>query len=98
MKTMLYLVPQASPESGATSVDAPLGRRARREAELTRDFLAVRAIDHTYSSPRRHALQTARILAAPHQLTPRPLPALDEGEGVTADNFAQAQQRVTASL
>jgi broad specificity phosphatase PhoE len=46
---------------------APLGLR---QAELTRDFLAIRAIDHCYTSPLLRAVQTAELVAAPHGLTP----------------------------
>lgn len=54
---------------------APLGIR---QAEATRDFLAIRSIQHCYSSPLRRALQTAAIVAAPHGLTPLPVEALTE--------------------
>lgn len=58
--------------------DPPLAPLGVRQAEATRDFLAIRPIDHCYSSPLHRALQTAAIVAAPHGLTPIPLPALTE--------------------
>jgi broad specificity phosphatase PhoE len=58
--------------------NAPLAPVGVRQAEATRDFLAIRPIDHCYSSPLLRALQTAAIVAAPHGLTPQPLAALAE--------------------
>jgi broad specificity phosphatase PhoE len=49
-----------------------------RQAEATRDFLAIRPIDHCYCSPLLRAVQTAAIVAAPHGLSPQPLEALTE--------------------
>ena len=54
---------------------APLGVR---QAEATRDFLAIRPIESCYSSPLRRAMQTAAIVAAPHGLSPIPLQNLTE--------------------
>jgi broad specificity phosphatase PhoE len=85
-RTILYLI-----RHGAT--DANLARPARiqgrrhnpplaplgvRQAEATRDFLAIRPIDYCYTSPLLRATQTAAIVAAPHGLTPVPLEALVE--------------------
>src|SRR5262249_1303479 len=56
----------------------PLARLGIRQAEATRDFLAIRPIDHCYCSPLLRAVQTATIIAAPHGLAPRPLEALTE--------------------
>jgi broad specificity phosphatase PhoE len=49
-----------------------------RQAEVTRDFLAVRPVDWCYCSPLRRAVQTATLVAAPHGLAPQPLDALTE--------------------
>src|SRR5205807_416288 len=76
MKTTLYLIRHAEPELSFTQMDPPLTRLGVRQAELTRDFLAVRPIDCCYSSPTSRALQTASIIAAPYGLTPIPLEAL----------------------
>jgi broad specificity phosphatase PhoE len=56
----------------------PLARLGIRQAEATRDFLAIRPIDHCYCSPLLRAVQTAAIVAAPHGLTPQPIEALTE--------------------
>lgn len=86
MKTTLYLIRQAATEASATQPqrlhgrkhNPPLARLGVRQAELTRDFLAVRPIDHCYCSPLLRAVQTASILAAPHGLSPLPLDALTD--------------------
>src|SRR5579864_8659463 len=71
MATVLYLI-----RHGAT--EANLARLGIRQAEATRDFLAIRPIDHCYTSPLLRAVQTAAIVAAPHGLSPQPLEALTE--------------------
>ncbi|HEV3203375.1 MAG TPA: histidine phosphatase family protein [Gemmataceae bacterium] len=86
MKTILYLL-------GHGATDANLARPARlqgrghnpslarlgvRQAEATRDFLAIRPIDHCFCSPMQVAIETATIVSAPHGLTPIPLEALTE--------------------
>jgi broad specificity phosphatase PhoE len=76
MTTTLYLL-----RHGATSYnlenparlqgrgcDIPLAPVGVRQAELTRDFLAICPIDVCYSSPLKRALETAAIIAAPHGL------------------------------
>jgi broad specificity phosphatase PhoE len=55
-----------------------LARLGVRQAEATRDFLAIRPIDRCYTSPLLRAVQTAAIVAAPHGLSPLPLEALTE--------------------
>jgi broad specificity phosphatase PhoE len=76
MKTTLYLIRHAEPELSFTDIDPPLTRLGVRQAELTRDFLAVRPVDCCYSSPTRRAMQTASIIAAPYGLAPFPLESL----------------------
>lgn len=86
MKTTLYLVRHAATEAHVQDPARLLGRRQNqplarigvRQAELTRDFLALRPIDHCYCSPMLHAIQTASIIASPHGLAPIPLEALTE--------------------
>ena len=82
---------------------APLGVR---QAQLTRDFLAVRPVDVCYSSPLLRAVQTAAIVAAPHGLSPEPLDTLTEcdvgrWEGLDWQTIryldAEAYQRFTAN-
>jgi broad specificity phosphatase PhoE len=58
--------------------DPPLTPLGIRQAEATRDFLAIRPIDHCYCSPLRRAVETAAIVAAPHGVRPVPLEALIE--------------------
>jgi phosphoserine phosphatase len=78
MATVLYLLRHGATEANLSEPPRLQGRRQNpplaplgvRQAELTRDFLAIRAFDHVYTSPLRRANQTAAILAAPHGLTP----------------------------
>ncbi|MGE3808190.1 MAG: histidine phosphatase family protein [Gemmataceae bacterium] len=85
MKTVLYLIRHgatganlATPNRLQGRSNPPLARLGVRQAEATRDFLAVRSIDHCYSSPLLRAIQTAAIVAAPHGLSPSPVDALTE--------------------
>jgi broad specificity phosphatase PhoE len=86
MKTVLYLLRHGATEANLAQPARLQGRRhntslARlgvRQAEATRDFLAIRPIDHCYCSPLLGAVQTAAIVAAPHGLAPQPLEALTE--------------------
>lgn len=78
MRTTLYLIRHAATEANLARPYRLQGRRHNpplahfgvRQAELTRDFLAVRALDAVYCSPLLRAVQTARIVAEPHELTP----------------------------
>jgi broad specificity phosphatase PhoE len=56
----------------------PLARLGIRQAEATRDFLAIRPVEYCYCSPLLRAIQTAAIVAAPHGLSPLPLEAFTE--------------------
>jgi broad specificity phosphatase PhoE len=84
--TTLYLIRHGATEANLARparlqgqrLDPPLARLGVRQAEATRDFLAVRPIDHCYCSPLLRAVQTATIVAAPHGVSPRPLGALTE--------------------
>ncbi|HEV3255357.1 MAG TPA: histidine phosphatase family protein [Gemmataceae bacterium] len=86
MKTTLYLLRHAATEANLAQParlqgrrhDPALARLGVRQAEATRDFLAIRPIDHCYCSPMLRAVQTAAIVAAPHGLSPQPLEALTE--------------------
>ncbi len=77
-RTVLYLLRHGATEANLAQPprlqgrlrNPPLADIGVRQAELTRDFLAVRALDHCYSSPLLRATQTAAIIAAPHGLTP----------------------------
>jgi broad specificity phosphatase PhoE len=86
MKTVLYLIRHGATAANLASppilqgrrMDLPLVGLGVRQAEVTRDFLAVRPIDGCYSSPLTRALQTAAIIALPHGLRPTPLETLTE--------------------
>src|SRR5262249_50549313 len=86
MKTVLYLLRHGATEANLAEPyrlqgrrhNPPLARLGIRQAEATRDFLAIRAIDQCYCSPLLRAFQTASIVAAPHGLSPQPLEALTE--------------------
>jgi broad specificity phosphatase PhoE len=78
MKTVLYLIRHGATAANLSSPPVLQGRRhnlpltdlGTRQAEITRDFLAIRPIDFCYSSPLRRAMQTASIIALPHGLRP----------------------------
>jgi broad specificity phosphatase PhoE len=86
MKTTMYLIRHGATEANLAHPprlqgrrqDSPLTRLGVRQAEATRDFLAIRPIDHCYCSPLLRAVQTAAIVGAPHGLSPHPLDALTE--------------------
>ncbi len=86
MKTLLYLLRHAAtdanlarpPRLQGRNHNPSLSRLGLRQAELTRDFLAVRPIHCCYTSPLRRAVQTASIIAAAHGVSPQPLEALTE--------------------
>ncbi len=85
-KTVLYLIRHGVTEGSMARPARLQGRRHNpplaslgvRQAEATRDFLAIRPIDHCYCSPLLRAVQTAAIVADPHGLTPQPLAGLTE--------------------
>jgi broad specificity phosphatase PhoE len=86
VRTYLYLIRHGATEANLAQParlqgrrhNPPLARLGVRQAEATRDFLAIRPIDHCYCSPLLRAVQTAAIVAAPHGLSPQPLGALTE--------------------
>ncbi len=85
-QTVLYLIRHGATEANLARPpriqgrrhDLPLARLGVRQAEATRDFLAIRPIDHCYTSPMLRAVQTAAVLAEPHGLAPIPLDGLTE--------------------
>jgi broad specificity phosphatase PhoE len=85
-RTVLYLLRHGATEANLTRParlqgqrqNPPLAPLGVRQAEATRDFLAIRPFDHCYSSPLLRAMQTVALIAAPHGLTPEPLPGLIE--------------------
>ena len=84
--TVLYLIRHGATEANLARPARIQGRRHNpplaplgvRQAEATRDFLAIRPIEHCYTSPLVRAFQTAAVVAAPHGITPVPLEALTE--------------------
>ncbi|MGF1582714.1 MAG: histidine phosphatase family protein [Gemmataceae bacterium] len=56
----------------------PLDGIGVRQATVTRDYLAIETIHACYTSPLQRAIQTAAIIAEPHNLKPVPLEALIE--------------------
>ena len=86
MKTVLYLLRHGATEANLADPyrlqgrkhNPPLARVGIRQAESTRDFLAIRPIDFCYCSPLLRAFQTASIIAAPHGLSPEPIEGLTE--------------------
>ena len=85
-QTVLYLIRHGATEANLARPpriqgrrhDLPLARLGVRQAEATRDFLAIRPIDHCYTSPLLRAVQTAALMAEPHGLAPVALDGLTE--------------------
>src|SRR5262245_52791531 len=86
MRTTLFLLRHAATDANLATPprlqgrkhNPPLARLGVRQAEVTRDLLAVRPIDVCFCSPLLRAVQTATIVCAPHGIAPRPVPALTE--------------------
>jgi broad specificity phosphatase PhoE len=84
--TLLYLIRHGATQANLARPACLQGRRDNlplaplgiRQAEATRDFLAIRPIDRCYCSPLLRAAQTAAIVAAPHDLAPEPIDELTE--------------------
>jgi broad specificity phosphatase PhoE len=84
--TLMYLIRHGATEANLARPpllqgrrqDPPLARLGVRQAEATRDFLAIRPIDVCYCSPLLRARETASLVAAPHGLSPEPLDLLTE--------------------
>ena len=95
MKTTMYLIREGAADKARRGNDPPLGSLGMRQAELTRDFLAVRPIDFCYACPTRRSLDTAAIIAVPHGVKPLPLAQL---AGVNAASQAETVQTVVQNL
>jgi broad specificity phosphatase PhoE len=86
MHTTMYLIRHGATEANLARParlqgrrhNPPLARLGVRQAELTRDFLAIRPLDACYCSPLLRAVETASIIAAPHGVSPQPLDDLTE--------------------
>ncbi len=78
MRTKMYLLRHGATAANLTNPprlqgrrqDPPLAALGVRQAELTRDLLAVRPIDRCYCSPLVRAAQTAAIIVSPHGIAP----------------------------
>src|SRR5260370_12552119 len=86
MKTTLYLIRHGATEANLArpqilqgrKQNASLARLGVHQAQATRNLLAIRPIDACYCSPLLRAVETAQIVAAPHNIAPIPLEALTE--------------------
>lgn len=86
MRTTLFLLRHAAtaanlanpPRLQGRNFNPPLAELGVRQAELTRNFLAVRPIDVCFSSPLTRAMETAEIVAGAHDLLPQPVDELIE--------------------
>ena len=86
MPTVMYLLRHAATEANLAKPAKLLGRRLNpplapkgvRQAELTRDFLGIRAIDRCYCSPMLRAIETAKIVVEPHDIVIEPIENLTE--------------------
>jgi broad specificity phosphatase PhoE len=78
MRTTLYLLRHGATAENLAKparlqgrgINPPLADIGVRQAQITRDFLAVRPFDHCFTSPLLRAVQTAEIICAPHRLQP----------------------------
>ena len=83
MRTTLYLLRHAATLANLAHPAKLQGQRPtlpdRNATGLrTREFLAIRAFDACYFSPLLRAVQTAQIVAEPHQLAPIAINGLTE--------------------
>ena len=100
MPTRIYLVRHGATEltaedrfAGATEV--PLSDEGRTQVAALARRLRCDTLDAVYASPMHRTMETARIIAAPHGLTPLAEPALREidyghWEGHTRDEVESA--------
>jgi broad specificity phosphatase PhoE len=86
MKTTLYLIRHGATEANLKEPATLLGRKLNpplaplgvRQAEATRDLLAIRPLDCCFSSPMTRAIETATIISAPHAVPVVPLEGITE--------------------
>lgn len=96
MTTTLYLIRHgAAAAPGPDQLLTPLGVR---QAEATRDLLAVRPVDACYCSSERRSFQTAAVVAEPHGLAPTPLDALADTASAVATIEALLSEHADQSL
>jgi probable phosphoglycerate mutase len=83
MPTRIYLVrhgatAMTAEDRFAGSTDVPLADEGRAQVGALAERLRCDTLDAVFASPMARTLETARIIAAPHGLVPRPDPALRE--------------------
>ncbi len=83
MPTRIYIVRHGATELTAEdcfagSTDVPLSDEGRDQIAELAERLRFDRLDALYASPMIRTLETARIIAAPHGLEPRPEPAFRE--------------------
>jgi broad specificity phosphatase PhoE len=86
MDTTIYLLRHAATSANLAQpyrlqgrgLDMPLDPIGIRQAELTRDYLALHPIERVLSSPLLRARQTAEIVAQPHHLEIEECPEIIE--------------------
>ena len=61
MKTTMYLLRPAAADGSDPRANPPLSRLGVRQAEATRNFLAIRPVDCCYCSPQLRAYQTTDL-------------------------------------
>jgi broad specificity phosphatase PhoE len=81
----LFVVRHGETKANEKDIDAgplgyPLTKRGEKEASFIAKTLSKLKIDSVYSSPVLRAVQTAKILAAPHKLRVKPLEDLTEAK------------------
>lgn len=100
MPTRIYLVRHGATELTAEdrfagSTDVTLSEEGRRQVTALAVRLRCDTLDAVYASPMGRTVETARIIAEPHDLAPVPEPALREidyghWEGKTRDEIETA--------
>ncbi len=86
MKTIMYLLRHGATAANlekpaklqGRGVDHPLSSLGIRQAELTRDCLALNDFAACYTSPMQRAIKTAQIIVKPHGLRPHIVKKLTE--------------------
>ncbi len=83
MPTRIYLVRHGATsltaeDRFAGSTDVDLSDEGRRQVAALAERLKGENLDAVYASPMQRTMDTARILASPHGLEPRPEPGLRE--------------------
>jgi broad specificity phosphatase PhoE len=83
MPTRVFLIRHGATELSAEdrfagSAEIPISTEGERQARALAGRLASQRIDAIYASPKLRTMQTARILAGPHDLDVTPVPGVEE--------------------